>query len=56
MVRYDTFADEGGRTRYTAGARHWTPEARDQHQAMGFEAGWHAATDQLEDVVARLAR
>ena len=54
MVRIDDFADEGGKTRYTAIARHWTPEARDQHAAMGFEAGWNAATDQLEEVVARI--
>lgn len=55
MVRIDEFADEGGRTRYTAIARHWTAEARDQHAAMGFEAGWGAATDQLAEVAARLA-
>lgn len=55
MVRIDEFADEGGRTRYTATARHWTAEAREQHLAMGFEAGWSAATDQLEEVAKRLA-
>jgi uncharacterized protein YndB with AHSA1/START domain len=54
MVRIDEFADENGQTRYTATARHWTPEARDQHAEMGFEAGWNAATDQLEEVVARI--
>jgi uncharacterized protein YndB with AHSA1/START domain len=55
MVRIDEFEDLGdGRTRYSAIARHWTTEARDQHQAMGFEAGWNAATDQLVEVVARL--
>lgn len=54
MVRIDAFADEGGQTRYTAIARHWTQEARDQHADMGFETGWNAATDQLEEVVARL--
>lgn len=55
MVRIDEFADEGGRTRYTAIARHWTQEAADQHRAMGFEAGWGAATDQLAEVARRLA-
>jgi uncharacterized protein YndB with AHSA1/START domain len=55
MVRIDTFADEAGRTRYTATARHWTAEACEQHRAMGFEAGWNAATDQLEEVAKRLA-
>ncbi|OWK29749.1 SRPBCC family protein [Sphingomonas mucosissima] len=54
MVRIDSFADQGGKTRYTAIARHWTKDARDQHEAMGFEAGWNAATDQLEEVVARI--
>ncbi|WBH15602.1 SRPBCC family protein [Sphingomonas radiodurans] len=55
MVRIDEFADAEGKTRYTAIARHWTVEARDQHAAMGFEAGWNAATDQLEEVVRRIA-
>ena len=55
MVRIDDFADEGGRTRYTAIARHWTAEAKAQHEAMGFEAGWNAATDQLEEVAKRVA-
>lgn len=56
LVRIDEFADAAGRTRYTARARHWSAEARDQHAAMGFEAGWNAATDQLEEVIARLKR
>lgn len=55
MVRIDEFTDEDGRTRYTATARHWTAEARDSHAAMGFEPGWNAATDQLEEVAKRLA-
>jgi len=55
MVRIDDFADEDGKTRYTATARHWTQEARDNHAAMGFEAGWNAATDQLEAIAKDLA-
>ncbi|PAX07841.1 SRPBCC family protein [Sphingomonas lenta] len=55
MVRVDEFADEGGGTRYTATARHWTAEARAQHEAMGFEAGWGASADQLAEVAKRLA-
>ncbi|KQN19465.1 ATPase [Sphingomonas sp. Leaf33] len=56
MVRIDLFeADGGGGTRYTAIARHWTADAAAQHRAMGFEAGWSAATDQLEAVAKRLA-
>lgn len=54
MVRLDTFEEEGTGTRYTASARHWTAEARDSHQAMGFEAGWGAVADQLAAVATRL--
>lgn len=39
---------EGQGTRYTARARHWTDEARDQHAEMGFIEGWNACTDQLQ--------
>jgi uncharacterized protein YndB with AHSA1/START domain len=37
---------EGG-TRYTAIARHASPDVRAQHEAMGFAEGWGAALDQL---------
>lgn len=40
----------GGKTRYRAAARHWTDAAREQHAAMGFEAGWNACTDQLAEL------
>ncbi len=39
---------EGGGTRYTARARHWSDEAMKQQQEMGFEAGWGACADQLK--------
>lgn len=56
MVRIDEFEDAGGgRTRYAAIARHWTAEAKQQHEAMGFAAGWGASIDQLEAVAKRLA-
>jgi uncharacterized protein YndB with AHSA1/START domain len=55
LVRIDEFAIDGAGTRYAAIARHWTAEAREQHAAMGFEAGWDAAANQLEEVVRRLA-
>lgn len=35
------------KTQYTAIARHWTAEARAEHEAMGFHDGWGKATDQL---------
>ena len=54
LVRIDDFAEEKGGTRYTAIARHWTAEARDSHEAMGFEAGWGAVADQLAAVATRL--
>jgi uncharacterized protein YndB with AHSA1/START domain len=38
---------EGDGTRYTARARHWSDEARDQHEAMGFVQGWEACAQQL---------
>lgn len=49
MVAEVTFEDAGeGRTRYVARARHWTDEARQEHEAMGFHEGWDAVADQLE--------
>jgi uncharacterized protein YndB with AHSA1/START domain len=43
-----TFTPEpGGGTRYRAVARHARPEDAAAHAAMGFEAGWGAALDQL---------
>jgi len=55
MVAILTFEDEGaGQTRYTARVRHWTAEAREQHEAMGFHAGWGVAADQLEAVAKTL--
>jgi uncharacterized protein YndB with AHSA1/START domain len=54
MTGIVTFEDEGGQTRYTARARHWTAEDRAAHEAMGFHAGWGAATDQLVELAQRL--
>lgn len=49
-----TFSDEGGKTRYTARARHWTVADREQHEQMGFHSGWGIATDQLAALAAKL--
>ena len=46
-----TFKDEGGKTRYTAVAKHWTVEDRKAHEAMGFHEGWGQCADQLEALV-----
>lgn len=55
MVAEVTFEDAGeGRTHYVARARHWTDEARKEHEAMGFHEGWNAVADQLEDLANRL--
>ncbi|MDO9414667.1 SRPBCC family protein [Pararhizobium sp.] len=43
-----TFEDEDGKTRYTARARHWTVENRDNHEKMGFHEGWGQCATQLE--------
>lgn len=48
MTGIITFADEDGKTRYTALAQHWTGEDRKSHEDMGFHDGWGKATDQLE--------
>lgn len=48
MTAVVTFADEGGRTRYTARARHWTEADRKRHEEMGFHVGWGICADQLE--------
>jgi uncharacterized protein YndB with AHSA1/START domain len=49
-----TFEDEGGKTRYTARARHWTVAAREEHEKMGFHEGWGKCADQLAELVAKL--
>jgi uncharacterized protein YndB with AHSA1/START domain len=55
MVGHVTLSDApGGGTLMVWGARHWSEEAREQHLAMGFEAGWNAAADQLETLAASL--
>ncbi|PSH62492.1 SRPBCC family protein [Phyllobacterium sophorae] len=49
-----TFEDHGGRTRYTALARHWTVADREAHEKMGFHEGWGICADQLEALVSKL--
>lgn len=41
---------EGEGTRYTARARHWSDEARQQHEQMGFVQGWEACAAQLAEL------
>jgi uncharacterized protein YndB with AHSA1/START domain len=49
-----TFEDEGGKTRYTARARHWTVADREAHEKMGFHQGWGKCADQLAALVATI--
>lgn len=49
-----TFEAEGGKTRYTARARHWSAEDKAAHEAMGFHQGWGLCADQLEALVETL--
>lgn len=50
MTAIVTFADAGeGKTRYTAVARHRTPDAARTHAEMGFHDGWGTVAGQLED-------
>ena len=44
----------GGRTRYTALARHWSVADRETHEKMGFTEGWGRCTDQLAELAAGL--
>jgi uncharacterized protein YndB with AHSA1/START domain len=49
-----TFEPEGGKTRYTARARHWTLADKEAHEQMGFLQGWGLCTDQLAALAASL--
>lgn len=49
-----TFADEDGKTRYTARALHWREEDMKAHAEMGFEQGWGQVAAQLEEVAKRI--
>ncbi len=49
-----TFEDEGGKTRYTARALHWSVADRETHEQMGFHQGWGLCADQLAEVARSL--
>ena len=48
-LRFDPLP--GGSTRYQATVAHVDAAGRDAHAAMGFEAGWNAALNQLVEMV-----
>lgn len=54
MTAIITFADEGGKTRYTARALHWTVADREAHEKMGFHEGWGQCADQLAALAAKI--
>ena len=54
MTAIMTFEDEGGKTRYTARARHWSVADREAHEKMGFHEGWGQCADQLAALVAKI--
>jgi uncharacterized protein YndB with AHSA1/START domain len=49
-----TFEREGGKTKYTARALHWTVEDREAHEKMGFHEGWGKCADHLAELVKRM--
>ena len=51
MVGITELTPDGDGTRYIARARHWTAEAKAQHEAMGFYDGWRIVADQLAELV-----
>jgi uncharacterized protein YndB with AHSA1/START domain len=56
MVGFVELSDAAdGHTHMVWGARHWREEDRAQHEAMGFEQGWNAAADQLEELARSLS-
>ena len=48
------FAAEGNGTRHTARIRHWTEEARDEHDHRGFGPSWNLAFDRLAALATKL--
>lgn len=48
--------DSSGGTRMTWGARHKGQADMEAHLAMGFEAGWNTAADQLDALAQRVAK
>jgi uncharacterized protein YndB with AHSA1/START domain len=53
MVAEVSFEDLGGKTRYSARARHWSVDDREAHEKMGFHEGWSKAAEQLAELVER---
>jgi len=54
MTVIASFAEEAGKTRYTARVRHWSSADRATHEQMGFAQGWGLCADQMAAVAASL--
>lgn len=54
MTTIVDMSDAGDRTRHVVRALHWSEEARERHEEMGFQEGWAEATDRLEDLLRTL--
>lgn len=48
MTTVVEMSGEGGGTRYVVRALHWTEEARNRHEELGFHEGWRQTSGQLE--------
>jgi uncharacterized protein YndB with AHSA1/START domain len=55
MVGSFEFEPQGDKTLFRGRARHWTQEARAQHETMGFQQGWGVMAEQWEAVAKRIA-
>ncbi len=55
MVSIVELRPDGDGTLYCATVRHWSAEAKEQHEAMGFQQGWSTVAEQLEEVAKRIA-
>jgi uncharacterized protein YndB with AHSA1/START domain len=47
MTAVITFEEQGGRTKVTSQARHWTEADREAHEKIGFHKGWGESADRL---------
>lgn len=56
MVAIFTFDPEGSGTRYTAKVRHWSEDALQQHESMGFHEGWGICANQLAELAEEEAK
>lgn len=49
-------SDDGSGTRYVVRALHWSAEAKERHDAMGFRKGWKETAKRLELLARSISR